>query len=825
MATPSLDRVTYPNNLAEIRTAGFSRLAAQGITYLDHAGAALYDERQLEASTREACTTCYSNPHSQSDTGAQTRAMIACTRSQILSWFGADDDTYACIFTGGATAGLALIAHAFPWSATSRFTVLEDNHNSVLGIREVATRHGASYSCCSFSDSGGDSDQIYGWPPPPIETTTTTHSLFAFPAESNFSGRSYPVALIVEEARQRGYTVLVDAAKAAATSPLSLKEWNQPDMVVLSFYKMFGAPTGLGALLVRRDTAAAVLCKHYFGGGTVVASLASEPWHRARTPLEERWEDGTLSYLSIASLRHGFEVLTSLGGMSAIQAHVHTLTSELRTRMAAMHHPSTNRPLFVMYPSWGSVVVFNVQTPQGLPMGHRSLERLAISAAGIQLRSGCFCNPGACHRALGLTSGDVRFLLDAGHHCWDDNDLLAVNLTTSDSPRHTGVVRLSLGYMTSESDLAVWFDFCQSCLLSAVVDVDDDDIKCEQVSEDNAEEAAAADPEGRRITLTGILLYPIKSCAAHRVDTSWRLNSSGLEYDREWCVVSLSPRGRILSQKDVPTMCRIHPRIDFTAMELVITADGIPPLHVPLIDDDNGTSQEFFICNGTSIHGESYKSDHIQQWFTSCLGIPCTLARSSTSQQCNGGGSFDAADGDGDGANVNTLQLQRQHFSNESQLLLVTEESAFDVATACRKLLPKKEIGDEEDNDDDIITAERFRPNFIVRGAGRPWVELNWSGILSIHAGNPNPNPSPSVVQLPIVGPCHRCAMVNVNQRTARRARTVFRTLANLRHHRPDTTSISTGAITFGLLLSVSVQQQVSSPTIHIGDYLILSTD
>ena len=48
---------------------------------------------------------------------------------------------------------------------------------------------------------------------------------------------------------------------------------------VLSYYKIFGYPTGLGALLVRREAKAA-LDKAYFGGGTVSACSAESDFVR-----------------------------------------------------------------------------------------------------------------------------------------------------------------------------------------------------------------------------------------------------------------------------------------------------------------------------------------------------------------------------------------------------------------------------------------------------------------------------------------------------------------------------------------------------------------
>jgi hypothetical protein len=48
---------------------------------------------------------------------------------------------------------------------------------------------------------------------------------------------------------------------------------------VLSFYKIFGYPTGLGALLLRRE-AMLSLRPRYFGGGTVEVSVADADFVR-----------------------------------------------------------------------------------------------------------------------------------------------------------------------------------------------------------------------------------------------------------------------------------------------------------------------------------------------------------------------------------------------------------------------------------------------------------------------------------------------------------------------------------------------------------------
>ena len=104
---------------------------------------------------------------------------------------------------------------------------------------------------------------------------------------------------------------------------------------------MFGYPTGLGALIMRND-AVDVLQRHYFGGGTIssvtaevrqhqqpsrpsrtcshcVPRVVQDRFHVLKPRPCERFEDGTVPFLGIAALKHGFAALQKVGGMAAIQ--------------------------------------------------------------------------------------------------------------------------------------------------------------------------------------------------------------------------------------------------------------------------------------------------------------------------------------------------------------------------------------------------------------------------------------------------------------------------------------------------------------------------
>src|SRR5258708_4519605 len=127
------------------------------------------------------------------------------------------------------------------------------------------------------------------------------HNLFAYPAQSNFSGVQHDLEWITS-AHARGWHVLLDAAAFAPTNQLDLGRW-QPDFVTLSFYKIFGYPTGVGCLLARKD-ALALLHRPWFAGGTIpVASVQGDRYYLHDGG--EAFEDGTVNYLALPAVGLG----------------------------------------------------------------------------------------------------------------------------------------------------------------------------------------------------------------------------------------------------------------------------------------------------------------------------------------------------------------------------------------------------------------------------------------------------------------------------------------------------------------------------------------
>ena len=73
---------------------------------------------------------------------------------------------------------------------------------------------------------------------------------------------------------------------------------------------------------------------------------------------------------------------------------------------------------------------------------------------------------------------------------------------------------------------------------------------------------AEPQPQGSGPRLAALWVYPIKSCGGCSVQR-WPLGPNGLLLDREWALVG--PEGSALTQKGLPALASITPRLDLAA--------------------------------------------------------------------------------------------------------------------------------------------------------------------------------------------------------------------------------------------------------------------
>ena len=385
-----------------------------------------------------------------------TTAVVERTRRAVLEYFHAPADEYTAVFTANATSALKLVGESYPFAPGGRLLLTFDNHNSVNGIREFAGAKGArvDYAPLTVPDLRVDRARLERLL---SDADRGQRNLFVFPAQSNFSGVRHPLTL-VEDARRQGWDVMLDAAAFVPTSPLDLADV-KPDFVSISFYKMFGYPTGVGCLIARRD-ALSTLARPWFAGGTVNFATVQGRVHLL-APQEAGFEDGTLNYLSIPAVEVGLRHLERIG-IETIRTRVACLTAWLLEGLLDLRHGNGRHMVRIYGPTTtearGGTVTLNFYDPDGHLLDYRRVEELAASRR-ISLRTGCFCNPGAGETAEGLTESDIRAGLDAG------GDLTLprfMQVIQHRGGKSAGAIRVSLGLVSNFDDVEAFLECAAS---------------------------------------------------------------------------------------------------------------------------------------------------------------------------------------------------------------------------------------------------------------------------------------------------------------------------------------------------------------------------
>ncbi len=438
-----------PTGLDRMRERDYGRLDRSGDVYLDYTGGGLYSESQLRAHTRLLSSGVYGNPHSHNPTSLAATELVEAARDAVHRFFGAPDDEYDVVFTANASGALKLVGESYPFGPGSCYLVSYDNHNSVNGIREFARRGGADvvYVPVQPGDLRLDAEAVHRGLARP---TSCPDKLFAYPAQSNFSGVHHPLEW-VDEARSAGWQVLLDCAAFAPTNELDLSSV-KPDFVPLSFYKMFGYPTGIGALIARRESLGR-LRRPWFAGGTItLASVQGHGWHQLAAG-HTGFEDGTVDYLGLPAVTEGLAHLTRIG-IGTIHSRVDALGAWLLGEMSALRHGNGAPMVRVFGPETmdrrGSTIAFYLLDPEGAVYDVYRIEALAGSER-ISVRTGCFCNPGDGEVAHAITRDEMAA-------CFEGPD---VSPTLADCQRliedATGTVpntiRVSLGVASTFADL------------------------------------------------------------------------------------------------------------------------------------------------------------------------------------------------------------------------------------------------------------------------------------------------------------------------------------------------------------------------------------
>lgn len=226
-------------------------------------------------------------------------------------------------------------------------------------------------------------------------------------------------------------------------------------------------------------------------------------------------------------------------------------------------------------------------------------------------------------------------------------------------------------------------------------------------------------------TLSHLILYPIKSCAAMPVEeasaTVCGLAAQGV-HDREWMLVTIE--GQFLTQREFPRMATIVPRVEGDA--LVVRAPGLPSLRLPLAHLP-GEGRKVRIWDDLVDADDC--GDAAAAWFAQALDTRCRLVRFKpqaarpTGEKWTGG--------------VPSAAL----FADAYPLLLIGQAALDEInarmLAAGRAALP----------------MDRFRPNLVIDGTD-PFEE---DYTASFQAGG---------ILIAPVKPCARCPIPAIDQAT-----------------------------------------------------------
>ncbi len=486
------------------------------ILYLDNAGTALPDKDALSESFHFISNGTFINPHTVSTIGANTHELIEHCRNFILQMYNTNSSEYTCIFTHGATHSIKIIGESFMWG---NFVYTKANHNSIIGIRDYV-----------IEAKGGVTVLDNDFEPVMTHGNSTGNTLIAFPAECNFSGKLYDLSWIqkVKSIYPNSY-VLLDAAKYCATNLLDLSKYT-PDFVPISLYKLIGYPTGLGVLLVK-NSSFNVLKKKYYGGGTYDVNIAEKIFSVPRENYIQKYEDGTIPFISIIEAKIGLEYF--LQKVQKSQS-VKELTRLCFNKLSGLKHPN-GTSVIEFYgisnsQNHGTILAFNLKDQSNQYIGYKHVEKLCQTEK-IQIRTGCFCNPGACAMYIGLSTDDLLNQYNAGNKCWFKEDMF--------DGKPTGAIRISFGFFNTVQDVNKFVDFISRNFIQQPPEYSLSD---------------ALDPR-----ITGITVFPIKSCLGIKTQ-SWVLTPKGLKWDRIYAVYDVTNK-IITSQRNI-NLSYIQPRID-----------------------------------------------------------------------------------------------------------------------------------------------------------------------------------------------------------------------------------------------------------------------
>lgn len=502
--------------------------------YLDFAGAMPLCEDQNKLFSKLVQDN-FGNIHSKEQVSAPANQMEDL-RSYICSMFSTNTIEYSVVFTHNTTHSLQILADLLSFNENTDFYYFVDNHNSVFGLRTAASQKNSSIKIVNNLPSKIDKPDSY----------------FAYPCQSNFSGKKYPLEWI-SEFQKLGGTVILDAACSYCPSLSTHK----PDFVSASLLKLVGIHGGI--LLIRKDRIKD-LKDPLPAGGTVNYTCPRSGKYDLLPNIQTKLESGTPSYLDLMLALEGCTVRRSIGTEKEIEQNILNLSKILEDKLNNLVH-SNGRHLVEFQPkrdsSFGGTFSFNLFTVDGKLINHHDIQ-YCFSVFRVAARFGGHCNSGSAEIALG----------------WEDDDIVSAANKLKDSPeksclssqcvidgRPIGTIRFSLGASSTIDDIEKISELLRNQFVNGG--------PCPK------DELQKVNP----MKVESIFVYPVVGTLGFEVK-KWKFTDRGLKYDRMWKLMSAD--GVTVNLTACTSLAQIEAVIDEKSDELILKHTSGDILSLPI---------------------------------------------------------------------------------------------------------------------------------------------------------------------------------------------------------------------------------------------------
>lgn len=296
---------------------------AAPLHYLDNAATSQTPRAVLDAVAAHEATARANVLRGVHRLAERATAAYAEARRRVARYIGAADPAEV-VFTGGTTAAINLVAHAFGAGLRPGDEVLVsglEHHSNIVPWQLLRDRAGVALKALPVTDDGridlSALDSLVG---PATRLVAVAHV-------SNVTGAVCDASAVAAAARRVGARVLLDGAQAVPHGPVDVAALGA-DFYAFSGHKMFG-PNGVGVLWARRELLESM--PPFMGGGEMIGAVTLERSTWAEVP--HRFEAGTPPIAQAVGLGAAAEWITALD-RAAAGAHAAGLAERLLAGLA-----------------------------------------------------------------------------------------------------------------------------------------------------------------------------------------------------------------------------------------------------------------------------------------------------------------------------------------------------------------------------------------------------------------------------------------------------------------------------------------------------------